>query len=194
MGTMKRPLPVKLFIGMLSSQQDLFRACEEKLAERYGPVDLRSEVVPWTHTAYYRAEMGDRLFREFLFLERLQHPDILPELKQEMIELEAAWSRTVRNENRRRINIDPGYVTEAKVVLATTKDYAHRLYVGGNIYAEVELKYVKETAKFAPLEHTYPDFRSSSTAEWFGEARRLLHDQLHSQGDLHCNRIVAHEG
>ncbi len=175
MGTIKKALPVKIFIGMLSSERTVMADCEEKLVTVYGPVDLRSDIIPWNHSDYYQQEMGDELLRQFIAFERLQSPDTLPEIKRRMIEEENNWRGNGRGAEFRRINLDPGYITEAKVVLATTKDFAHRLYIGDNMYAEVELSYRRELRGFMPLEHTYPDFRLDQTIAWFNKARGLLH-------------------
>jgi hypothetical protein len=72
------------------------------------------------------------------------------------------------------VNIDPGYVTESKVVLATTKDFSHRIYIGNRMYAEVTLRYRKDIRAFVALEHTYPDFRSAETQAWFARVREHL--------------------
>lgn len=190
MGCLKKPLPVKFFIGMLSNRKELFAACEEHLIRQCGPVDLRSEIVPWVHSDYYRSEMGTGLFRIFVFLENLGEPGHLPLIKQNMIALEKSWSRFRDGEECREINIDPGYLTEAKVVLSTTKDYAHRMYIGGNVYAEVELTYRKDAPGYVPLEHTYPDFRNVQTIGWFNKAREILHGSLLSNGDLKNDRTL----
>jgi hypothetical protein len=78
------------------------------------------------------------------------------------------------NRSRRRINLDPGYVTEAKVVLATTKDYSHRLYIGKGIYAEVTLRYGNKDRSFIPFDHTYLDYGSEMYITMFNTARDLL--------------------
>lgn len=191
MGPLRKPLPVKYFVGMLSSRKDLFSACEELLTAQHGPIDLHSEIAPWDHSDYYQEEMGPGLFRKFVCWERLREPDLLSAIKHETIRMEKLWSRRCNARECREINIDPGYLTEAKVVLATTKDYAHRLFIGGNVYAEVELNYRKEMAGFVPLEHTYPDFRSARTIEWFNKARETLRAGLLSKGELKKDRALT---
>lgn len=190
MGILKKPLPVKYFIAMLTGDQDLFLSCEKALVELYGPVDVRSEIVPWSHSDYYVTEMGPGLFRKFVCLEQLGTPDQLPLVKHDMIKLEKRWSSRVLGAECRRINIDPGYLTEAKVVLATTKDFAHRLYIGGNIYAELELTYRKDIPGFVPLEHTYPDYRNADTITWFNKVRELLRASLLSKNVLKNDRRI----
>lgn len=178
MGTMRPPKPVKLFVGMLSSDAALFAECGSFLAEAYGPVDAASDVVPWEHTDYYAAEMGTELLRKFIFFERLVDPGELASVKQFTNRIEEAKATQAGSGLKRRINLDPGYITEAKVVLASTKDYAHRISIGGPIYAEVTLVYREKSRSFIPLEHTYPDFRTEETRGLFNRARQKLREQL----------------
>lgn len=161
MGKIGQPLPVKLVIPMLSAHQDLFALAESALVDRYGPVDVRSEALAFAHTRYYEAEFGPRLLRQFLAFERLIDPGALAAIKRHTNDLEEQWSEG----GRRRINLDPGYLNHAKLVLATTKDYAHRIYVGQGIYAEVTLNY--RAKDFVPFPWTYPDYASM-------EYRRVL--------------------
>jgi hypothetical protein len=79
---------------------------------------------------------------------------------------------------RRRINLDPGYLTEAKVVLATTKDYAHRIYLGSGIFAEVALRYKEAAKSFVPLEYTYRDYEAAETIRLMNDARGRLRKRL----------------
>lgn len=176
MSTIHPPIPVKLFIGMLSKDPGLFDAAAEPLLAEYGPVDLRSEPVTWDHTDYYRAEMGSDLLRCFLFFERLADPAKLAGMKQCTNRIEERFSRVSGNLRNRRINLDPGYITEAKVVLASTKDFAHRVYLCDGIYAEVTLQF--HGTSYHPVETTYPDFRTTRVRELFTKARVLLRASL----------------
>ncbi len=178
MGTPHAPLPVKLFVGMLSADPVLFDSCAEILRARYGPIDRESQILPWDRTEYYREEMGTGLGRKFLFFERLIDPGDLAEIKRFTDTVERDLGIKTGNAVRRRINLDPGYITEAKVVLASTKDFSHRLYIGSGIYAEVTLQYRSQERAYAPLEHTFPDYRSEAYRALFGEARDRLRTAL----------------
>lgn len=176
MGTIRKPLFVKLFTGMLSGDPSLFDAAEAALSERYGPVDLRSGVLPWPVTDYYRNELGDSLLRKFIFFERPADPGDLASCKMFTNELEDRFAVPAAGKTRRRINIDPGYVTEAKVVLASTKDFSHRVYLGAGIYAEATLEF--HDGAYVPTRTTYPEFRSDDMRRLFSEARVLLRRDL----------------
>jgi hypothetical protein len=180
MGNIRLPLQVKPFLGILYSDSALMEYCSEKLFREFGPPDLASEARPWAETNYYREEMGPGLFRRFIFFERLADPGRLPYFKLFTDALERASAMREGDSLRRRINLDPGYITEAKVVLATTKDFSHRVYVGEGIYAEATLRYGRKEGCFLPLEHTYPEFRDEACRRLFAEARALLQAALHS--------------
>jgi hypothetical protein len=181
MGKLHAPIPAKLFVGIISRDPELFQICAERLVGAYGPVDMRSEVLPWEHSDYYQNEMGTDLHRLFLFFERLIDPGDLSPIKLYAIRLEEELSRPVESKSRRTVNLDPGYVTEAKVVLATTKDFPHRIYIGGCIYAESTLHYSKNSKTYLSVDHTYPDFRSQYCRDLFNGAREKLRAKLRGE-------------
>ncbi|MFA5074044.1 MAG: DUF4416 family protein [Nitrospirota bacterium] len=178
MGNPKKPLPVKLFLGMLSTDQFLFDTCSAVLQNRYGPLDYESTLLPWNQTTYYISEMGSGIQRKFIFFERLIDPGDLPGIKLFANSIEQEHAVQKGNEFRRRINLDPGYVTEAKVVLATTKDFSHRMYIGSGIFAEVTLRFNAREHVFSPNEYTYPDYQSDAYRSIFHHARELLRNGL----------------
>jgi hypothetical protein len=180
MAIIRDPLPVKLFIGMLSPDIDLFDVCTEILRKEYGSLDYQSQVVPWDKTDYYQDEMGTGIFRKFIFFEHLRDPGDLPGTKHFTNKIESTFAVREGTIVRRKINLDPGYITEAKVVLATTKDFSHRIYIGSNLYAEVTLKYAVRERDFIPFDYTYPDYRSEMYRKMFLEARDRLRLALHN--------------
>jgi hypothetical protein len=178
MGVIRNPIPAKLFTGMLSPDPALFDECAGLLHAAYGPLDYESDVMPWDTTDYYRDEMGARIFRKFIFFKDLIDPGSLAAVKSFSNALEDRLAVKTPNGSRRRINLDPGYVTEAKVVLATTKDFSHRVYIGGNIYAEVTLRYSNKERSFTACDHTYFDFRTDTYKLLFNTARNMLREGL----------------
>ena len=181
MGKLHAPIPAKLFIGMISRDTELFQMCAERLAAAFGPVDIQSEVQPWEHTDYYRDEMGTDLRRMFIFFERLIDPGDLSRIKLHSMHLEEELSRMTVSTSQRAVNLDPGYITEAKVVLATTKDFPHRIYIGEGIYAESTLHYSKNSGTYIAVDHTYPDFRSQYSRDLFNKAREKLRTTLRGE-------------
>ncbi|MBI5740038.1 MAG: DUF4416 family protein [Nitrospirae bacterium] len=162
------PHQVKLFAGMLSPDLSLFERLSEMLQDIYGPADLESPVWPWEHTKYYSEEMGTGLKRKFIFFRELINPWTISEIKLRTIELEKQF---MNEKGGRGINLDPGYLDSAKIVLVSTKDFSHRIYLGSGIYAEVTLIYSGKNYMMLP--YTYPDFRTEEYLDIFRRAREI---------------------
>ena len=149
MGSIRAFNPVKLFVGVLVSTEDLLPDVESELCSRYGPADHRSLVLPFTFTDYYRHETGDRILRVFFSFERLIDAGQLPEIKRDTNTLEekfAARGALVR----RPVNLDPGYLEPSKVVLASTKNFYHRMYLSRGIFGEVTMHFRNGAFEFFP--------------------------------------------
>jgi hypothetical protein len=174
-GKIKEPLPVKLITSMFTASGELLEEAKVRLSQEFGPIDYESEPLPFDHTAYYAAEFGENLKRRFVAFEKLVHPGKLAEIKLLTNALEMEWAV----EGKRRINIDPGYVSHSKLVLATTKNHAHRIYLGQGIYAEVTLYFHNGTFHAWPW--TYPDYSSPPLIAIFNQIRKLYVKQLRKE-------------
>ncbi|MBD3246955.1 MAG: DUF4416 family protein [Candidatus Omnitrophica bacterium] len=166
------PRPVKFFFGVLYSEESIYIRARELLAEKYGTCDFETKPVPFTFTDYYQEEMGSGLLRRFFSLRTLRTPARLVGIKLDSIGVEKKFSVG----ERRKINIDPGYINEAKLVLASTKDFSHRIYLSRGIFAEVTLTY--QHRKFRPLPTTFPDYRTEWYREQFEQIRTRYREQL----------------
>lgn len=167
------PIPVKVFVGMVSSDAALFEEVGAKLEDTLGPSDMRSPVWSWNHTNYYLKEMGSGLKRQFIFFKRLVNPGIMPDLKLKTIEMENMY---INANGGRKINLDPGYLDSARVLLVSSKDFSHRVYIGKGVYGEVTLVYSGNDFQILP--YTYPDFRLREYRDLFKEARRLYQTEM----------------
>lgn len=176
MGTIRQPAQVKLFCALLLAPDVPLHEVETALEHTYGRIVLRSPLLPFTQTTYYESEMGQHLTRLHVAFAPCIPMDHLASIKQATNRLEMHWATA---QGQRRINLDPGYLDLAKVVLATTKDHSHRLYIGNGIFAEVTLRY-KHRA-FQPWEWTYPDYRLPTTLAFFQALRDLYRLQLRDQ-------------
>lgn len=176
MGTPRAAPSVKLICGLLSGDPDLLRRARQWLMRMLGPIDLESEVWPFPHTDYYREEMGPDLLRQFLSFERLIRPEALAEIKLETNRVEADMAQDCAAlEVARPVNLDPGYIDLGKLVLATTKDRSHRLYIKGGIFAEVTLQWTSGAWQGWPW--TYPDYLQPAYHEFFSRVRKRLAEQ-----------------
>ncbi len=181
MGAIQPVLPVKLLIGNLTGFPELEGRIAEDLACRFGPVDLLSPVLEFSYTDYYREQMGPALRRTFFSFDRLIHPNDLAGIKNLCNRLEVEYS-SGEFPVMRPVNLDPGYMEMGKLVLASTKNHSHRIYLGEGIYAEVTLVY--RGKKFQGLEWTYPDYRSQEYHGFFQKVRDRYHAQLLDGGLL----------
>lgn len=144
---------------------ELIRALEVEL----GGVDLVSERLPFDHTRYYEREMGSALHRRIISFRDLVAADSLVEVKLKAQALEVCFAGSC---GRRRVNLDPGILGLNNFVLATHKGYAHRIYLGRGVYADLALIYHK--GGFHPLEWTYPDYASATMLNLLDQIRSVL--------------------
>ncbi|MFC1808517.1 DUF4416 family protein [Candidatus Omnitrophota bacterium] len=172
MGKINEPEKVMLFCGLLYTKEDPFLKAKELLENEYGSIEQQSDVVDFTFTDYYDAEMGEDIKRCFISFATLINAEKLPEIK---IHTNAIEDELAIDE-RRQVNIDPGYVSNAKIVLASTKDYSHRLLMSQNIFAEITLNWTNK--KFVDLPWTYPDYQSDFTKEYFLRVRDCYRKKL----------------
>ncbi len=161
--------PVKLIVGLIG-EEELFAAVRERLTKKFGRTDYISRIIDFDFTAYYEPEMGTGLKRQFISFAKTIRPEDLAGIKRYTNKLE---SRFISAKDRRRVNIDPGYLTLSKLVLATTKDHQHRIYLGKGMFAEVTLRFRGKT--FAPWEWTYPDYRTEVYIDIFNRIRALFY-------------------
>lgn len=171
MGTLRPPGPVKPIVAMLAATPELLEEARAAVAEALGAVDLASEPTDWAHSGYYRAEMGEGIRRQFLALERLTEAGALPCWKLRTNAMEERW-RTGRG---RQVNLDPGYLDLNKLVLASTKDASHRIYLADGIYAEATLRYVGRS--FTSWPSTYRDYAAPDAIAFFNLVRRRFRGQ-----------------
>jgi len=173
----RRSPAVKLFVGMLSAHADLLEMARVMLEDEHGPVDAVSDLIDFDFTRYYEPEMGSGLKRQFLSFGRLVAADCLARIKLRTNEMEKEIARR-HPVPARPVNLDPGYLTLSKVVLATTKDHAHRIYLADGIYAEVTLSW--RDRAWRPWPWTYPDYATGAYAGFFSRVREEYAVQLKS--------------
>lgn len=177
MGKPRPPARVKLIVGMLSGDVDLLERARHLLSRQFGPVDLQSPIWPFASTNYYEPEMGGELKRRFVSFAGLIHPDRIAEIKRTTNDLERRiCDELLLAEDRRAVNLDSGYIGLSKLVLATTKDHAHRIYLQRGIYAEVTLRF--ERGAWASWPWTYPDYAGPTYHAFFLQVRERLRHQL----------------
>lgn len=172
MGTIRKPHPVKLFAAFIFKEEAVLAKAKALLSKRFGAIEFESETKAFSHTRYYEEEFGAGLKRQFISFRKLIRPEQLADIKLTTNRIEARLS----GDKKRTVNIDPGYIDLAKCVLASTKDYKHRIYAGKGIYTEVTLFFQGKT--FQPWEWTYPDYRSPEYISILNSIRELYAKQI----------------
>jgi hypothetical protein len=179
MWKLENPKPVKLIIGILAANYQCLHAAIDALTDKYGKPDFVSDVWPFTQTDYYKDQTGPHILRQFVSTERLVNPGRLAKIKHWTNKLEQKLAARLALPLQRPVNLDPGIIEPSKLVLVTTKNYSHRIYIGKKMYAEVTL--IFEKGRFQPLQHTYPDYKQQCYLEFFEKVRTRLLEQLKSQ-------------
>lgn len=172
MGQVGQHLNVKLIVGFIFNNEGALQKAESLISKKFGPIDLESRIMDFSHTDYYSKELGENLKRKFVSIKRLENPENIYRVKLITNAIEEKLSRF----GKRTINIDPGYITLGKLVLLTTKDHSHRIYLKKGVYGESTLKFHRGT--YVPWETTYPDYRSDGYIKIFNEIRNLYKRQL----------------
>jgi hypothetical protein len=180
------PADVRLICGMISADAALFDEAAVELAAEFSEIDLRSEVMPFDFTHYYDAQMGSPLWRQFVSFSKPVSPEVLAAAKVATNRIEADFANrltqpgaAVPQDNsrpERPINLDVGYVDESKLILASMKNFSHRIYLSQGVYAELTLRYHK--GRWDALGWTFPDFASGRYHPFLTQARDKLREHL----------------
>jgi len=157
---------VKLIAGVLypcgDEGEEWFAWTLEKLKNLWGKHENVSLPVPFTTTDYYR-DIAPSLARRFICFEGLACAGELPDWKLATVSIEG------ESRSPRIVNIDPGYIDGARLILASTKDHAHRIYLRDGIFAEVTMRF--RFGKWMPFDYTFPDFASGVYDEFLSAVR-----------------------
>ncbi|MDR3048456.1 MAG: DUF4416 family protein [Elusimicrobiota bacterium] len=173
MGKIGSAEKVKLFCGILSTDENIDKKALSELEKKLGGIDAKSEVMNFKFSDYYNLEMGSNIKRYWISFKNLIFADEIADIKIFTNDIEDSFAK----DGKRLINIDPGYLTQANVILATTKNFSHRIYLQKGIYAEVTTIYNKKDG-FIKLPWSYPDYMSAPAKDFLLKVRKNLLGQL----------------
>ncbi|UCC39097.1 MAG: DUF4416 family protein [Candidatus Aminicenantes bacterium] len=175
MAEVKTFSPVKLICGIIASTELIFMKAEEHLVRLYGSIDNASPPLKFNFTDYYEKQMGKNLKRKFLSSAHLIQPEKLSEIKLRTNEIEEEIKKEL-SAGHRIVNLDPGYLTPSALIMATVKDFAHRIPLQHGIYAHLELLFGKKEVH--TLSWTYPDYKTEEYQNFFRDVRKTYLSQL----------------
>ncbi|UCE25022.1 MAG: DUF4416 family protein [Candidatus Zixiibacteriota bacterium] len=169
MARLQKPPPGRLVVSIIYSSMDALADAVKALERRFGRVQFETLEIPCSEGAEYKEEMGDDLLRRFYSFDNLVPRDALPSLKAACYKIEPKFSDTVDDYHFRTVNIDPGILTPSALVMASHKEYNHRIYLRDGVYAEIPLIYAHD--KFCRLPWTNPDFCNDEAIDFFERVR-----------------------
>ena len=179
MAEAQQPQAVKLICGMLAGSETLLTRAAEALVREFGPAELTSEVMDFDFTDYYDRQMGRPLYRQFIAFQKLIAPDALADAKCRTNAIEKRFAAKASSPPR-PVNLDVGYIEPSKLVLASMKNFSHRIYLSRGVYAEITLQYHK--GRWEPLSWTFPDYASGCYDAFLTAARDRLCGELTRKG------------
>jgi hypothetical protein len=175
MRPIEQPKKAILFSGILHNQEVDHQVIHDILEKKLGKIIIESRTFSFSETHYYCVEMGPVLYRFWVGFDNLIEQDQIADIKLQCNELELDQ---FSSDGKRNANIDPGYLTRGKVVLATTKNNQHRLYLKKSIYGEVTLRFKNKS--YRPWEWTFPDYCRDEATLFFSRLR-----------SIYCSRVSA---
>ncbi|MGI6401625.1 MAG: DUF4416 family protein [Thermoguttaceae bacterium] len=184
MGVVRECKPVLLLIAGFGVTEEALALGKARAEEEFGPIAKESRsyrVDNFTH--YYEKEMGPALTKRFWVFENLVDPSELPDVKLKT----NAWEEEIGADldakgavsTSRPLNLDPGYIELGKLILASTKDHAHRIYLRDGIFAETTLMYAQK--RWQALPWSYPDYQDPENQEFFSECREYLKERYREE-------------
>ncbi len=183
MWELRTPDKTKLIIGILATDDECLKAAKELIIEKFGQIEMVSDIWPFKWTGYYKDETGTKILRQFVTIKRNVAPGRLAKIKLKTNRMEKMLAEQLIQQSNckftRPINLDPGLIEPSKLVLASTKNFAHRIYVGKKVWAEVTLLFDK--GQWKDFDYTYPDYKDEKYQEFFSKARLRLVGQLKGQ-------------
>jgi len=179
MWEIEKPKPVKLIIAVMATDRKCLNVALDAIVAEFGTTDLVSDVWPFDQTDYYKDQTGPHILKQFASIDKLIDPGELARIKHRTNQIEQSLAQLLHPAGvvwPRPINLDPGIIEPSKLVLASTKNYSHRIYIGEQMYAEVTLTFHK--GKWQPFPYTYPDYKQPAYHEFFSKVRTRLMEQL----------------
>lgn len=172
MGEPTPPSPALLLLAAFSRYEEALAWARDRASRAWGPTALESPRFDFNQTDYYQPTMGPGLRKIFFAFGGTFDPERTAEIKLQTNRWEHEYARQANHPEPRPLNLDPGYLTLGKLVLASTKDHVHRIYLARGVYAEVTLYY--KHGRWQPHELTFADYRRAQYHEFFSQCRDLL--------------------
>lgn len=172
--------PVIRFVAVIASDEAVRVWAYRCIEERWGAIADKSPPMPFHAGGYYSGQMGEGLVKTLVAIQEPIDPVGLADWKTQTNLWEREAAATLNKSTARPLNLDPGYITQAKLVLATVKDRDHRIYLKDGIFGEITLTYVGK--QWVHHRWTYPDYRTEAVFAFAMNCRDRLRNHLIETG------------
>jgi hypothetical protein len=147
-------------MAVMYSSEELLDKSKTDLVKKYGPIKIESPVYDFSFTNYYEPEMGKNLKKKFLIFEKEVSKEEMADVKFFITEIEKKYS----NDTGRTVNIDPGYLSETELQLATFKEKSFKEKIHDKVWVHKVLEFDGDTIK--QFFHTFADYRDKKNQEF----------------------------
>ncbi len=169
-----------IIIAFMYADINIYKTVLSEFIEILGVVEKEAQAFDFSHSSYYESEMGGGLKKSLVAFSTLQKRDMLVDIKHIANKIEKQYSI----DECRQINIDPAILTLENFVLATNKNFTHRIYLKDNIFADLTLVYKKKKG-YTSLEWTYLDYKSEHVIDFLNDIRGLFFERLLESSPYH---------
>lgn len=170
----------KLIIGFIYNTEENYEKALKIMVDKFGAVDFETEEFSFTEefSSYYDEELGGEAKRRILSFERLVDPEEQADIKTFTNSVEAEFSI----DGNRKVNLDPGFLSHGRLLLATTKKTGFRIPLKDGIYTELTLFYAR--GAWQKLPWTYRDYQSERVQSFLTTVRRRYLEQRKTEETL----------
>ncbi len=161
--------PEKLIIGIIYCDTEILEKALVQLEKKFGPIESVSEEFSFSdeYSSYYDNELGGKGMRRIYSFVNLVDPSLQADIKEYTNELENSFFR--------RINLDPGFISHGRLLLATTKPTGFRIPLKNGIYTELTLFYAR--GGWHKLPWSYRDYQSERVQRFITKVRKTYLNQ-----------------
>ena len=170
----------KLIIGFIYNTEEMFQKALAIMKDRFGEVDFMTEEFSFTNefSDYYDEELGGEAKRRILSFEKLIDPEKQAQIKTFTNEVESGFTI----DGNRKVNLDPGFISHGRLLLATTKKTGFRIPLSNGIYTELTLFYAR--GGWQKLPWTYRDYQSKRVQDFLTIVRKRYLEQRKTEENI----------
>jgi hypothetical protein len=151
----------RLLFAIMYPDKEILDVCVDILEKEFGSIKLIGEEYVFNFTRYYEEEFGRNLKKQIFVFEKTIEKHDLVKIRSRTGEIEQQLAK----EDKRVVNIDPGYISETELALATRKGRDFKEELGEGIFVHKVLEF--KNKEIITFRHTFADYRLEKNLEFF---------------------------